>query len=199
VLLVQRGHAPHQGAWAFPGGFVAIDQALEDAALRELEGETGLKDIHLEQLYTFGDPHRDPRGRVISVPYLALVPGPPPEPRAGDSAAQARWCPAYDHPTLAFDHEAVLACAVRRLRRKLRHTAVGFQLVRPEFTMRELRLAYESVLGKRLDKRSFRRRIARSGVIEGTGEVRMREGRPARLHRLRADTVGAVKSRRLFP
>ena len=199
VLLVRRKNPPYQGTWAIPGGFVGIEEAIEDAALRELEEETGVRDVYLEQLYTFGDPHRDPRGRVISVAYLALVRAPACQPLAGDDAAEARWWPAYDLPALAFDHGTVLAYALGRLRYKLEYTAVGFELLPEVFTLRELRCAYESILGETLDKRNFRRKVLGAGAIEETGELRVMHGRPARLHRFRSDAVAEVKARRLFP
>ncbi len=117
VLLIKRGHPPFEGRWAIPGGFVEVGESLEEAARRELEEETGVRDVHLEQLHTFGDPDRDPRGHVITVAYLALVPPATPT-RAGDDAAEARWWPARDPPPLAFDHAGILACALRRLQSK---------------------------------------------------------------------------------
>jgi len=199
VLLVRRGHPPFEGMWAIPGGFVNIDESLEEAALRELEEETGVRDVYLEQLYTFGDPGRDPRGRVITVAYFAVVPADAVRPRAGDDAAEARWWSIYDLPPLAFDHADILAYALQRLRYKLEYTAVGFELLPESFTLSELQAAYEVVLGEKLDKRNFRRKILGAGVIEETGAYRTGEGRPAKLYRFRDDAVAEVKARRLFP
>ena len=199
VLLVKRKHPPFEGMWAIPGGFVGIDESLEEAALRELEEETGVRDVYLEQLYTFGDPDRDPRGRVITVAYFAVVPADAIRPRAGDDASEARWWSIYDLPPLAFDHADILAYALQRLRYKLEYTAVGFELLPETFTLSELQAAYEVVLGEKLDKRNFRRKILSAGVIEETGEYRTGEGRPAKLYRFRDDAVAEVKARRLFP
>jgi 8-oxo-dGTP diphosphatase len=199
VLLIRRKSPPFQNMWAIPGGFVGMDESLEDAALRELEEETGLRDVYLEQLYTFGDPDRDPRGRTITIAYFALVPGAVPGLRAGDDAAEARWWSVYDLPPLAFDHADILAYALQRLRYKLEYTAVGFELLPEPFTLSELQAAYEVILGEALDKRNFRRKITGAGVIEETGGYRTGEGRPAKLYRFREDAEAEVKARRLFP
>jgi 8-oxo-dGTP diphosphatase len=185
--------------WAIPGGFVGIDESLEEAALRELEEETGVQDVYLEQLYTFGDPGRDPRGRVITVAYFVLVPAPAIDPRAGDDAVEARWWSMHDLPPLAFDHARILAYALQRLRYKLEYTAVGFELLPEPFTLSELQAAYEVILGEALDKRNFRRKILSAGIIEETGRYRTGEGRPAKLYRFREDAEAEIKARRLFP
>jgi 8-oxo-dGTP diphosphatase len=199
VLLVKRGNPPFEGMWAIPGGFVGIDESLERAALRELEEETGVRDVYLEQLYTFGDAGRDPRGRVITVAYFALVPATAVQPRAGYDAAEARWWSMYDLPPLAFDHAGILAYALQRLRYKLEYTAVGFELLPKAFTLSELQAAYEIILGEKLDKRNFRRKILNADVIEEAGEYRTGEGRPAKLYHFRDDAVAEIKARRLFP
>ncbi|HIE38950.1 MAG TPA: NUDIX domain-containing protein [Anaerolineales bacterium] len=199
VLLIRRKHPPFAGMWAIPGGFVGIDESLEEAALRELEEETGVTDVYLEQLYTFGALERDPRGRVITVAYFAVVPAHAIHPRAGDDAAEARWWSIYSLPPLAFDHADILAYALQRLRYKMEYTAVGFELLPETFTLSELQAAYEVVLGEKLDKRNFRRKILGAGVIEETGAYRTGEGRPAKLYRFREDAVAEVKARRLFP
>ncbi len=201
VLLVKRGRPPFEGRWAVPGGFVEMGEPLRAAALRELEEETGVRDVYVEQLYTFGDPGRDPRGRVVTVAYIALI---PPEAaqavQGGDDAAEARWWSMYDLPKLAFDHAEVLEYALQRLRNKLEYTAVGFQLLPSEFTLSELQAAYELVLGEELDKRNFRRRILDAKVIRETRKYRRGGGgRPAKLYRYREDAVAEVKARRLFP
>jgi 8-oxo-dGTP diphosphatase len=166
-----------------------------------LEEETGVRDVYVEQLYTFGDPGRDPRGRVVSVVYFALIPPDAAgEPQGGDDAAEARWWSVYGLPRLGFDHGQVLEYALQRLRNKLEYTAVGFQLLPSEFTLGELQAAYEIVLGEKLDKRNFRRRILEARVIRETSkERRGAGGRPARLYRYREDAVAEVKARRLFP
>ncbi|HEY57930.1 MAG TPA: NUDIX hydrolase [Anaerolineae bacterium] len=200
VLLVQRKRPPFAGQWALPGGFIGMDESLEEAALRELAEETGVTQAYLEQLYTYGDPHRDPRGRAITVAYFALIPaGRPIGAEGGDDASQARWFPTDDLPPLAFDHAEIIAYAVRRLRYKLEYTAVGFELLPEEFTLSELQRVYEIILGEKLDKRNFRRRILQADIIEATPHFRIGEGRPARLYRYRSDAVAEVKARRLFP
>jgi 8-oxo-dGTP diphosphatase len=199
VLLIKRGHPPFADMWAIPGGFVGIDESLEGAAMRELEEETGVRDVYLEQLYTFGDIGRDPRGRVITVAYYALVPTDAVQPHAGHDAADARWWSVYDLPPLAFDHAGILTYALQRLRYKLEYTAVGFELLPGAFTLSELQAAYEIILGERLDKRNFRRKILSADVIEETGEYRTGEGRPAKLYHFRDDAVAEIKARRLFP
>jgi 8-oxo-dGTP diphosphatase len=200
VLLVKRKHPPFQGMWAIPGGFIEMDESLEKAALRELKEETDVGgDVYLEQLYTYGDPDRDPRGRVITVAYFAVVPPTALHPHPGDDAAEARWWPVNELPPLAFDHDEILPYALQRLRYKLEYTAVGFELLPESFTLSELQTAYELILGEELDKRNFRRKILSAGVIEETGQYKTGEGRPAKLYRFREDAVAEVKARRLFP
>src|SRR5262245_44590970 len=133
VLLVKRGVPPFEGRWAIPGGFAEENESLENAALRELREETGLSEVYLEQLYTFGDPGRDPRGRVVTIAYYALVSADRAPPAAGTDAAEARWWPAGAAPALAFDHRKILDYALERLRNKLEYTTVGFQLLPERF------------------------------------------------------------------
>ncbi len=199
VLLIKRQRYPFEGMWAIPGGFVEADESLEEAALRELEEETGVQDVYLEQLYTFGDPDRDPRGRTVTVAYFAVASADAIQLRAGDDASDARWWSIYNLPPLAFDHDQILAYALRRLRYKLEYTAVGFELLPDTFTLSELQTVYEIVLGEKLDKRNFRRKIIGADILEDTGRYRSGEGRPARLYRFRDDAVAEVKARRLFP
>jgi 8-oxo-dGTP diphosphatase len=200
VLLIRRGHPPFKGKWAIPGGFVNADESLDAAARRELEEETDVREVYLEQLYTFGEPRRDPRGRVVTVAYFALVPDDVTA-RAGDDAAEVGWFSVAQLPPLAFDHDDILRYALQRLRYKLEYTAVGFELLPNEFTLSELQAAYEIVLGEKLDKRNFRRRIAEAGVLVETSRYREIEGqgRPARLYRYRKNAPTQVKARRLFP
>jgi 8-oxo-dGTP diphosphatase len=200
VLLIQRAEEPFSGMWALPGGFVRMDESLENAALRELEEETGLKQAFLEQLYTYGDPERDPRDRIVTVAYFALIPADAPiRSEGGSDARLARWFPVDELPNLAFDHSQIIVYALRRLRYKLEYTAAGFELLPDQFTLTEIQHTYEMILGESLDKRNFRRRILEAGIIEPTAHMRTGEGRPARLYRYRADAVAEVKARRLFP
>lgn len=202
VLLVKRKSWPYEGCWAFPGGFVQMDEDLEEAAYRELDEETNIKPdaIYLEQLYTFGAPKRDPRLRVITVTYFALVGADKIEhPQAGDDAAEVDWFSVYAPPPLAFDHDHILDYAITRLRYKLEYTAVGFQLLPETFTLPQLQEAYEIVLGEKLDKGNFRSKLRKTDVVEPTKYYRQTGGRPARLYQFRADAVAEVRTRRLFP
>jgi len=165
VLLIQRKYKPCAGMWAFPGGFVDMEESLDDAARRELKEETGLDNVYIEQLRTYGDPDRDPRTRVITIAYLALAPAERLKPCAGDDAAEAEWFPAYDPPELAFDHEWILADALDRLRDRLTQAPVAFELLTSHFTIIELRKVFEAVLQKQMDERTVRRRISSMGRL----------------------------------
>jgi 8-oxo-dGTP diphosphatase len=170
--------------WAIPGGFVKMDESLEEAAKRELQEETGVQDVYLEQLYTFGDPGRDPRTRVITVVYFALLDSERLQVRAADDAVNVGWFSVYNLPQLAFDHERILEYALNRLRGKLAYTTIAFSLLPEQFTLHELQRVYEIILHRRLDKRNFRKKILSTGILEDTGAKKM-EGthRPARLYR----------------
>jgi 8-oxo-dGTP diphosphatase len=200
VLLIQRGVAPFVGRWALPGGFVLERESLDAAARRELEEETGVRDVYLEQLYTFGDPGRDPRGRVVTVAYYALLTTEAAL-LAGTDAGAVRWMPARKHPPLAFDHDRILNYAIERLTTKLEYTTVGFQLLPKKFTLSQLQRVYEAVLGRKLDKRNFRRKMALLGILTPLQEWD-REGptRPAQLYRFSAKRFERLKDRGiLFP
>lgn len=170
VLLIQRRDDPFQGHWAIPGGFVNIDESLRDAAERELMEETHAEPGHLEQLYTFGNPVRDPRGRIISTVYMVLVRPEALTIQADDDASDARW---FDvkalPPMLAFDHKRILELALDRLRSKLRWQPVGVGLLPPKFTLGEMKAIYEIVLGRTLDKSNFRRRVFSYKVLKEVG------------------------------
>ncbi len=199
-LLIQRKYEPHQGAWAIPGGFVQMNESLEEAARRELMEETAVSNVYLEQLFTFGDPGRDPRTRVITIAYIALVPHDAIQPQAGDDAAQADWFSVADLPDLAFDHQKIIDYALTRLRYKLEYTTVGFELLPDQFTLTDLQRAYELILGEQLDKRNFRNKIAAAEILEESGKMKQEgKGRPAKLYQYRQDAVAEVKTRRLFP
>jgi 8-oxo-dGTP diphosphatase len=189
VLLVRRGIPPFEGAWAIPGGFVLPDEGLDHAARRELEEETGVRDVYLEQLYSFGDPARDPRGRVVTVAYYALI-SPDRTVHAGSDAADARWWPMEQFPDLAFDHADILRYALERLRNKLEYTTVGFQLLPETFTLTELQQVYQAILGRALDKRNFRRKLDLLGILTPLKQQR-RQGpsRPAMLYRFSGPAV----------
>jgi len=195
VLLIERGVPPFAGRWALPGGFIREGETLERAALRELQEETGVRDVYLEQLFTFGDPGRDPRGRVVTVAYYALIAADKAPLVARTDARAARWWPVANHPALAFDHERILAYAVERLRNKLEYTTVGFQLLPRRFTLTELQQVYEAILGRSLDKRNFRRKLALLGLLKPSKERRHERGRPAQLFEFSRD-VDARRSPR---
>jgi 8-oxo-dGTP diphosphatase len=184
VLLVKRRAWPYEGMWAIPGGFVNIDESLETAAKRELQEETGVQDVYLEQLYTFGDPGRDPRTRVITVVYFALLDSERLQVKAGDDAVNVQWFSVYHLPPLAFDHSKILNYTLDRLRGKLEYTTIAFNLLPEQFTLRELQRVYEIILHRKLDKRNFRKKVLSTGILEDTGAKKM-EGthRPARLYR----------------
>lgn len=184
VLLIQRDGAPFEGRWALPGGFVDIAEGLEDAVRRELEEETGLKRLFLEQLYTFGAPKRDPRERVISVAYYALVKLTDHAVRAASDARNVAWFPVADLPNLAFDHEEVLEVALKRLKGKIRYEPIGFELLPEKFPLSELQRLYETVLEHPLDKRNFRKKILGMGLLRDTDEIQQDVAhRAARLYR----------------
>jgi 8-oxo-dGTP diphosphatase len=183
VLLIRRGQEPFKGRWALPGGFVDIDESLERAAARELQEEVGVTNVYLEQLYTFGDPKRDPRGRVISVSYFALVDAERQRIVAASDAAEAQWHSVFDTPKLAFDHAKILDYAVWRLRNKIEWTTVGYELLPKKFTLSELQRVYEIILQRPVDKRNFRKKIMAQGQVVELNETRSDVAhRPARLY-----------------
>jgi 8-oxo-dGTP diphosphatase len=182
VLLIRRGLEPFEGKWALPGGFVGVNEALDDAARRELHEEAGLKEVFLEQLYTFGRPNRDPRERIVSVAYYALVPAGAHATKAATDAADARWFPMSELPKLAFDHDEILATALNRLKGKVRYQPIGFELLPPKFTLSQLQHLYEAVLETRLDKRNFRKKVLSFGLLVPLEETQMLgRHRPAQL------------------
>ncbi len=186
VLLIRRGQEPFKGRWALPGGFVEIGESLEHAAARELKEEVGVTNVYLEQLYTFGEPKRDPRGRVISVSYFALVDAERQRIVAASDAAEARWHSVFDPPKLAFDHQKILDYAVWRLRNKIEWTTVGYELLPKKFTLSELQRVYEIILQRPVDKRNFRKKILAQGQIVELNETRSDVAhRPARLYSFR--------------
>jgi 8-oxo-dGTP diphosphatase len=184
VLLIERSLPPFRGKWALPGGFVGVDETVDAAARRELAEETGLANVFLEQLYTFGDLARDPRERVVSVAYYALVALPRHVVRAASDAANALWFGVSDLPSLAFDHEQIVAAAVQRLRGKVRYQPIGFELLSEQFTLSQLQHLYEVVLERPLDKRNFRKKILGMDLLVETDEVEQDVAhRAARLYR----------------
>jgi len=182
VLLIKRLAPPFANRYALPGGFVLEDESVEAAAVRELREETGVDKVYLEQLYTFGDLSRDPRGRVITVAYYALVPHTQ-SLHAGTDAADAAWFPVSALPPLAFDHRKIVDYAHMRIRNKLNYTNVGFELLPTKFTLTELQLVYEAILGETLDKRNFRRKLSQQGIVKPVKEWVETGRKPAQLYR----------------
>lgn len=183
ILLVKRKFEPFKDIWALPGGFVKVEESLEEAARRELLEETGVKDIYLEQLYTFGDPERDPRTRVITVAYFALINSKNINLNATADVSEVDWFSAYNHLRLAFDHKKILDYAIKRLKWKLEYTTIGFKLLPEKFTLTELQDMYEIIFNKKFDKRNFRKKILSLGLIEETKEKTSNVShRPAKLY-----------------
>jgi len=184
LLLIRRAIAPFKGEWALPGGFIQMDEDLEDAARRELEEETGVKDVFLEQLGTYGNPKRDPRERVITVAYFALIPSGKIRLQAATDADAVGWFCMGELPTLAFDHSDILKAAHKRLVSKLDYSTIAFQFMNEQFTLSQLQQVYEIILQDELDKRNFRKWALALEQIEETGDI-FREGthRPAKLYR----------------
>ena len=171
IMLIQRGVAPFEGKWALPGGFVRMEENLEEAALRELKEETGITKVFLEQLYTFGDIMRDPRGRVITVAYYALVNLFDHSIKASADARRAAWFSVSDLPDLPFDHERIVEVAYQRLKNKVRYEPIGFELIPKKFTLFQLQNIYEIILEETLDKRNFRKKILGMDLLVALDEV----------------------------
>lgn len=184
ILLIRRDLPPFEGKWALPGGFVRVGEALEDAVRRELTEETGIDQVFLEQLYTFGDLDRDPRERVVTVAYYALVKLSDHRIKAATDARDAAWFAVSEARGLAFDHDRILAAALERLKGKVRYQPIGFELLPPQFTLSQLQRLYEVVLEKSLDKRNFRKKILGMDFLVPLDEVQKDVAhRAARLYR----------------
>ncbi len=184
VLLIRRAQAPFAGMLALPGGFIRIDEDLAAGARRKLTEETGLDELYLEQLYTFGSPQRDPRERVISVAYYALTPHAALKPHPNPAASAVAWFPVRNLPALAFDHGEIIEVARQRLAAKVQYSTLAFQFLPEQFTLSELQQVYEIILGMPLDKRNFRKTILALGQLEAVpGQQRVGHHRPAQLYR----------------
>lgn len=184
VLLVKRKNDPFKSFWALPGGFLLEeDQSLEAAAVRELYEETNVSNVYLEQLYTFGDKGRDPRGRITTVSYLALVRQEGLELKANSDASGLAWWPVNELPPLAFDHGRIITYGYQRLKYKIEYSPAAFKLLPNKFTLRDLQTVYEAILGRAVDNRNFRKKFLGSGVMQELSET-SQEGsyRPARLY-----------------
>lgn len=196
VLLVQRKFKPFKNKWAFPGGFVEMKETLDEAARRELEEETQIKGLFLEQLYTFSGIHRDPRERVISIGYYALVKLADYRPKAADDAREVGWFSVSKVPPLAFDHNLILETALARLQGKVRYQPVGFELLPEKFTLPQLQHLYEAILHCEFDKRNFRKKFLKMGLLKPLNEVQ--DGvahRAARLYRFDSQKYEQLKKR----
>ena len=169
VLLIERGIEPYKGRWAFPGGFLKMDESAEEGALRELKEETGLENAYIQQLHTFSDPNRDPRERVITIAYYALVriQGV----KGGDDAASARWFPLDEIPPLAFDHDYILRMATQRLREQIHFQPIGFELLPEKFTIKELQSLYEAILEINFDRRNFAKKMLHLEILTELDET----------------------------
>lgn len=186
VLLIERGQDPYKGMWAFPGGFLRMDETAEECARRELKEETGLELTKVRELGTFSDITRDPRERVISIAYYSLARHS--AVKGGDDAAKAKWWAIDDIPHLAFDHDYILRKAMKRIRQDIHFEPVGFDLLDEQFTIAELQRLYESILGVNFDRRNFYRKMLQTGVLE-----EVEEDKPQRIY------FGDMKEMRVMP
>ncbi len=173
ILLIKRKIEPFKGSWALPGGFVAMDESVEDAAMRELQEETGVKDVYLEQLATFSSPDRDPRERVVTVAHFAIVNLFDHKLHADTDAEEVAWFPAEDPPDLAFDHIVILEVALKRLQGKIRYQPLVFAFLPEKFTLSQVQMMYEKVLCSGLDKRNFRKKLQTTGLVIPLDEYEM--------------------------
>ncbi|HEV8716235.1 MAG TPA: NUDIX domain-containing protein [Candidatus Binatia bacterium] len=182
ALLVKIKKGPFAGRWAFPGGLVQVGESLDDAARRELYEKTGVQDLYLEQLYTFGDAQRDPTAPTVAVAYFALVPDQGSTLRSGEKYADIGWFPVRKLPQLAYDHNAIAAYALQRLQAKLGYTNIVYSLLPREFTLAEIQEIYEVILDQRLDRRNFRRKVLALGLLRPLPKTRRGAHRPATLY-----------------
>ena len=194
VLLVERGLEPYKGRWAFPGGFVKMDESCEEGALRELEEETALKGTYVQQFHTYSDPNRDPRERVITVAFFALVRIQ--EVEAGDDANKAQWFAIDEVPQLAFDHDVILRDALKRLRERIHFQPIGFELLPEKFTMRQLQNLYEAILDVHFDRGNFSKKMLHFNGPHATHEtIRPTPKREARLYRFNKESYDELKQK----
>lgn len=190
VMLVKRAEEPFQGTWSLPGGFLKAGESLDEAAQRVLNEKVGVDHVYMEQLYTFGDPQRDPRSRVITVAYIALIPWqslPQPESK---KISDLNWASVNQIPNLAFDHKAIMNYAVKRLRAKVSYSNIVHGLMSKQFRLSELQTMYEIILNDKLDKRNFRKRMLSTGLLDETGKKDLTGAhRPAMLYRFKTKEI----------
>lgn len=198
VLLIERGLAPFKGGWALPGGFIRDHEDLETAAYRELSEETGLKVEHLEQLYSFGAPDRDPRYRVVSIAYFALVRVEGQQLQANTDAQNVRWFSVAKMPKLAFDHAQIIEQALKRLRAKVRYEPLAFSLLPKDFTLFQLQQFFEAILGQPLDKRNFRAKILKYGFLKKGRKLRNVKFRSPQLYQFEPTKYKRLQKRGVF-
>ena len=190
VMLVKRAEEPFAGYWSLPGGFLKVDESLEGAALRVLQEKTGVGDVYLEQLYTFGDLGRDPRARVITVTYFALIPWKRLTQPDSLKITDLMWAPVDHLPRLAFDHKQILSYAIRRLRAKAGYSNIVYGLMPEQFRLSELQAMYEVILNEKLDKRNFRKRMLATGLLQETGKKEIAGAhRPAMLYKFKKKEI----------
>ena len=192
VRLIERGIEPYKGRWAFPGGFLKMDETAEEGAKRELKEETGLENAYIQQLHTFSNPNRDPRERVITIAYYALVKIQ--EVKGGDDAASAKWFPLDEIPPLAFDHDYILRMATQRLREQIHFQPIGFELLPEKFTIRELQSLYEAILGINFDRRNFSKKMLHLEILTELEEtVWPTPKREAKLYKFNSEKYEELK------
>jgi len=200
ILLVKRKYEPFKSSWALPGGFLTEnDVSLEAAAERELFEETNVATVYLEQLYSFGDKGRDPRGRVVTVSYLALLRQEELEIRASSDASGVAWWPAKELPPLAFDHAHIIEYGLKRLKNKIEYTPAAFSLLPKKFTLRDLQVVYEAILGYEVDNRNFRKKFLGAGILKQLDETSQEASfRPARLYEFSEPDFEKLPDRPVF-
>ena len=197
VLLIKRGIEPYKGRWAFPGGFMRMDETIDECAARELEEETALTHVYMKQFGIYSDTERDPRGRVVTTAFYALVPMT--NVHGADDAVDARWFPVDKVPSLAFDHDRILRDATNRLREDLHFHPIGFELMPPKFTIPQLQRLYEAIIGVRFDRRNFMKKIVSTGILDATFEKEEPQGhRPATLYCFNQERYNQFKAKNNF-
>lgn len=200
ILLVKRKYDPFKSSWALPGGFITDkDETLDAAAQRELVEETNVSNVYLEQLYSFGDQGRDPRGRVVTVSYLALLREEELEIKASSDASGVAWWPVKELPSLAFDHAEIIAYGLKRLKYKIEYTPAAFSLLPTKFTLRDLQIVYEAILGHEIDNRNFRKKFLGAGILRQLDETSQETSfRPARLYEFSEQDFEKLPDRPVF-